>query len=157
MAKLKDLLSELSQENLTTSLAEEGAVFRMHLTDEEGVIGKNPGDDGRNKYFVVLGHDLQGNAIGFVLIDTTINPNLPQCRKDAHYKIDSATYSFLEGEDRYVDCSDFKIISKERFSILFDKHTAKGKIICEDLENIKKLTVGYVNASPKTMKRFGLM
>ena len=55
MAKLQDLLSSASRENLTTSQAVEGAVFRMHLGDEEGVKGKNPNDEGRNKYFVVLG------------------------------------------------------------------------------------------------------
>ena len=53
----------------------------------KGVKGKNVGDVGRNKYFVVLGHDTEGNAIGFVLIDSHINPYLPNKRKDAHYKI----------------------------------------------------------------------
>lgn len=77
MANLKDLLSAASMESLTASQAVEGAVFRMHLGAEEGVKGKNPEDEGRNKYFVVLGHDAEGNAIGFVLIDTTINQNLP--------------------------------------------------------------------------------
>ena len=50
MAKLKDLLSTVSQETLVSSQAVEGMVFRMHLGDEEGVKGKNVGDVGRNKY-----------------------------------------------------------------------------------------------------------
>ena len=87
MANLKDILSSTSIENLTASQAVEGSVFRMHLGANEGVKGKNPGDDGRNKYFVVLGHDSEGNAIGFVLVDTYINPNLPKKRQQAHYKI----------------------------------------------------------------------
>ena len=47
MANLKDLLSAESMENLTSSQAVEGSVFRMHLGAEEGVKGKSPGDDGR--------------------------------------------------------------------------------------------------------------
>ena len=96
MANLKDILSSTSIENLTASQAVEGSVFRMHLGANEGVKGKNPGDDGRNKYFVVLGHDSEGNAIGFVLVDTYINPNLPKKRQQAHYKILAKDNAFLD-------------------------------------------------------------
>lgn len=156
MAKLQDLLSAVSQENLTSSQAVEGAVFRMHLGDKEGVKGKNVGDDGRNKYFVVMGHDSEGNAIGFVLVDSNINPNLPKKRQNAHYKILAKNNAFLNGTDRYVDCSDFKQISKKRFAELFGKDKAKGNIDPVDLQAIKKMTAEYEDASPKLLKRFGL-
>lgn len=156
MANLKDLLSAESMENLTSSQAVEGAVFRMHLGAEEGVKGKSPGDDGRNKYFVVLGHDSEGNAIGFVLVDSNINPNLPQKRQNAHYKIMAKDNAFLEGVDRYVDCSDFKVITKKRFSDLFGKEKSKGTIDAASLTAIKEMTSNYEDASPKMLKRFGL-
>lgn len=156
MAKLQDLLSAKSQENLASSQAVEGAVFCMHLGEDEGVKGKNAGDDGRNKYFVVLGHDSEGNAVGFVLVDSVINPNLPKKRQNAHYKILAKNNAFLNGTDRYVDCSDFKQISKKRFSELFGKDKAKGNINSADLKAIKKLTTEYEDASPKLLKRFGL-
>lgn len=156
MANLKDLLSAESMENLTSSQAVEGSVFRMHLGAEEGVKGKSPGDDGRNKYFVVLGHDSEGNAIGFVLVDSNINPNLPQKRQNAHYKIMAKDNSFLEGVDRYVDCSDFKVITKKRFSELFGKEKSKGTIDAASLTAIKEMTSNYEDASPKMLKRFGL-
>ena len=157
MVNLKELLSSESIENLTTSQAIEGAVFRMHLGEEEGIKGKNPGDEGRNKYFVVLGHDSEGNAIGFVLVDTVINPNLPQRRKNAHYKILARNNTFLNGVDRYVGCSDFKFISRKRFSELFGKEKAKGTINATDLVAVKKMTAEYEDASPKILKRFGLV
>ena len=157
MAKLQDLLSAVSLENLTSSQAEEGAVFRMHLGKNEGVKGKDVGDDGRNKYFVVLGHDSEENAIGLLLVDSVINPNLPKKRQNAHYKILAKNNAFLNGIDRYVDCSDFKQISKKRFSELFGQDKAKGKINSEDFEAIKKLTTGYEDVSPKILKRFGLI
>jgi hypothetical protein len=156
MANLKDLLSAESMENLTSSQAVEGSVFRMHLGVEEGVKGKSPGDDGRNKYFVVLGHDSEGNAIGFVLVDSNINPNLPQKRQNAHYKIMAKDNAFLEGVDRYVDCSDFKVITKKRFYALFGKETSKGTIDAASLTAIKEMTSNYEDASPKMLKRFGL-
>ena len=157
MVNLKELLSSESIENLTASQAVEGAVFRMHLGEDEGVKGKNPGDEGRNKYFVVLGHDSEGNAIGFVLVDTVINPNLPQRRKNAHYKILASNNTFLNGVDRFVDCSDFKLISRKRFSELFGKEKAKGTIAAKDLAAVKKMTAEYEDASPKILKRFGLV
>lgn len=143
MVNLKELLSSESIENLIVSQAIEGAVFRMHLGEDEGVKGKNPGDEGRNKYFVVLGHDSEGNAIGFVLVDTVVNPNLPQRRKDAHYKILARNNAFLNGVDRFVDCSDFKLISRKRFSELFGKEKAKGTINATDLAAVKKMTAEY--------------
>ena len=156
MVNLKDILSSTSIENLTASQAVEGSVFRMHLGANEGVKGKNPGDEGRNKYFVVLGHDSEGNAIGFVLVDTYINPNLPKKRQQAHYKILAKDNAFLDGVDRYVDCSDFKVISKKRFAELFGKENAKGTIDAASLTTIKNMTSSYEDASPKMLKRFGL-
>lgn len=156
MANFKDILSSASLENLTSSQAVEGSVFRMHLGAKEGVKGKNSGDDGRNKYFVVLGHDSEGNAIGFVLVDTNINPNLPIKRQKAHYKILAKDNAFLDGVDRYVDCSDFKVISKKRFAELFGKEKAKGTVDAASLTTIKEMTSNYEDASPKMLKRFGL-
>ncbi len=157
MANLKELLSSESLANLAVSQAVEGAVFRMHLGKDEGIKDKNPGDEGRNKYFVVLGYDSEGNAIGFVLIDTVINPHLPQKRQDAHYKILASNHTFLNGIDRFVDCSDFKLISRKRFAELFGKEKAKGTINTMDLAVIKKMTAEYEDASPKILKRFGLV
>lgn len=157
MTDLKDLLSGESLENLFTSQAVEGAVFRMFLGIEEAVKGKNYGDEGRNKYFIVLGYDSEGSAIGFVLIESAINQNLPKKRQEAHYKILAKDNLFLNGVDRYVDCSDFKIISKKRFAELFGKKKAKGIVDDVSLANIKKITTNYEDASPKILKRFGLI
>ena len=116
MGSIADRLSGKQKERLITSSLSEGEVFRMHLGDEENVKGKNSGDDGRNKYFIIIGHDSEGNAIGFVLIDTQINPYLPDKRKDMHYPLSAKKYTFLEGINRFVDCSDFKIISNKKFT-----------------------------------------
>lgn len=157
MVSFEDLLSEKSKEGIIAHTVKEGCVFRMNLSKEEGVIGKRKSDDTRNKYFVVIGRDTQGAAIGFVLIDTQINPNLPECRKLLHYTLSANKYSFLNGRSRFVDCSDFKTISHERFAFLFGSETIKGEIDAEDLELIKGAIASYENVSAKILRRFGLL
>ena len=76
---------------------------------------------------------------------------------NAHYKILARNNTFLNGVDRFVDCSDFKLISKKRFSELFGKEKAKGTINATDLAAVKKMTSEYEDASPKILKRFGLV
>lgn len=112
-------------------------------------MAKNKGDDGRKKYFIVIGKDQEGNAIGFVLINSEVNPHLPACRKELHYLLKATDYDFLEGEDRFVDCSDFKKISKERFADLFSAEKQKGKINQQDVKKIKDLICSYENVLMK--------
>lgn len=74
-----------------------------------------------------------------------------------HYLLKATDYDFLEEQDRYVDCSDFKKISKERFSELFSGDKMKGKINKNDLTEIRKAICSYENISMKLLKRFGLI
>lgn len=90
-------------------------------------------------------------------INSEVNPHLPACRKVLHYLLKATDYEFLEGEDRFVDCSDFKKISKERFADLFSAEKQKGKINQQDVKKIKDLICSYENVSMKMLRRFGLM
>lgn len=158
MVNISDLLGNADQlQQLLLDAVEEGEVYRLKLSKEEGVIPKSAGDETRKKYFVVVGKDEQGNAIGFVLINSEINKYLPESRRKLHYLLKASDYAFLEDEDRYVDCSDFKMISKERFSVLFSGDKMKGKIHEDDLVEIKKFICSYENVSRKTLRRFGLI
>lgn len=102
-------------------------------------------------------HDLDGNAIGVVIIDTEINPNLPPRRQQMHYQLSAKKYAFLKEKDRFVDCSDLKTITGKRFKELFGNGKAKGTIMQDDLELIKGAVISYEDASPKALKRFGLI
>ena len=158
MVNFKELLANNNQlQNLLLDTVEEGEVYRLCLTKEEGIIPKNKGDEGRKKFFVVVGKDQEGNAIGFVLINTEINKHLPECRRKLHYLLKASEYEFLGEQDRFVDCSDFKRISKERFTELFSTDKMKGKINKNDLVEIKKAICSYENVSMKLLKRFGLI
>lgn len=77
---LADSLSKTNISELIGSVVEEGDVYRMCLDGREGIVGKN-GAGSRNKFFVLIGKDSEGNAFGFFLINTNINPSLPEVRK----------------------------------------------------------------------------
>lgn len=148
MVNFKELLGNDNQlQNLLLDTVEEGEVYRLCLTKEEGIIPKNKGDEGRKKFFVVVGKDQEGNAIGFVLINSEINKHLPESRRKLHYLLKASEYEFLGDQDRFVDCSDFKRISKERFAELFSMDKMKGKINKNDLVEIKKAICSYENVS----------
>ncbi len=74
-----------------------------------------------------------------------------------HYKLSLNKYAFLKEKDRFVDCSDLKTITGKRFKELFGNDKAKGVILQDDLELIKGAVISYEDASPKALKRFGLI
>lgn len=156
MTTIGDLLTVAQKGNLIEKSLEIGDVYRMKLTKEEGVIPKGPEDDSRNKYFIIIGKDNKGNVIGFVLINSSINPDLPQIIKDLHYPIKSTKYSFLK-KNSFVNCAELKTIEKEKFSSLFDSSKSKGVIEQDDIDCI----IGALQSSPlikpKQLKRFGLL
>ena len=70
-----DMLSKAKIAELIGSVVEEGDVYRMRLDDREGVVGKD-GANSRNKYFVLIGNDSEGNAFGFFLIKREVFSSL---------------------------------------------------------------------------------
>ncbi|MGO5199117.1 hypothetical protein ACTQ1R_03190 [Prevotellaceae bacterium LCP21S3_C11] len=93
MVNFKELLGNNNQlQNLLLDTVEEGEVYRLCLTKEEGIIPKNKGDEGRKKFFVVVGKDQEGNAIGFVLINSEINKHLPESRRKLHYLLKASEF-----------------------------------------------------------------
>lgn len=53
-----------------------GDVFRITMNKANGITPK-PGDNSRDKFFVVLGFDENGNVYGGVIFNSYININLP--------------------------------------------------------------------------------
>lgn len=156
MASLKDLLSATQKGDLVQSSIQIGDVYRMKLTTDEGISPKNEGDENRNKYFVVIGKDVDGNAIGFVVINSEINTKTPAKLRPYEYLISANQYDFLEGKDRYVHCSELKEIKKEKFANLFDITKNKGTIDDKDLKNIINLLRRSPKVTPKQLKRFDI-
>lgn len=136
---------------LITSIIEVGDVYRVKMNPKDGVTPKE-GDDSRNKFFVVLGFDEQGNIYGGVIINSAINKNVSQSVKDYHMPISCKKYTFLV-HDSFVNCSNLK--TKPLSEIV---HSQKiGKIDDDDVELIKETIKSSPNEKKAKLKQFGLL
>ncbi|MDR2449838.1 MAG: hypothetical protein LBD52_07765 [Prevotellaceae bacterium] len=111
--------------------------------DETDGITPKPGNDSRNKYFIVLGFDTDGNVYGGVIFNSHINQNLAQNIKDYHMPVEHTKYSFLTHKC-FVDCSRLKTAKPDK--IMVGQYL--GDINEEDLTLIKET----VKSSPRETK-----
>lgn len=152
-ATLGDLLGDEEKSGIISESISIGDVYRMELTGKEGVKGKKPGDESRNKFFIVLGIE-KGIAVGVILINTKINEGLIQSLKDLHYPLKASDYPFLT-QDRFACCGELKSIDLSNFVKLFK--SPKGKMKPSDIEYIKEAVISSPKTTPKELKRFGLI
>lgn len=143
MTSIGDLLGaqadRLCRDNINV-----GDVHFLNLDRRNGITPKN-GAGSRDKFFVVLGFDGEGNVIGGVVINSNINYNLPSVITDYYLPIKAARFPFLK-YDSFVNCS--KIIVAKRSK--FNKDTYRGTI--SDAETIE-LIVNTVRESPTVSKK----
>ena len=59
-----------------------GSVFRMRFFPQDGIVPKDASDTWRDKYFVILGKNDEGDFVALSLINTEINEHLKQ-REDS--------------------------------------------------------------------------
>ena len=128
-----------------------GDVYKIELSKADGIIPKN-GYDTRDKFFVVLGFDEQGNVYGGILFNSKINQNLPTLIKDYHMPISAKDYPFLS-HDSFLNCTKiFSVTSTHLW-----KGEKLGTINTDDFELIRCTVCDYPNAIPLELKRFGLI
>lgn len=128
-----------------------GDVYKIELSKADGIIPKN-GYDTRDKFFVVLGFDEQGNVYGGILFNSKINQNLPTLIKDYHMPISAKVYPFLSHES-FLNCT--KIFSVTSTHLM--KGEKLGTINTTDFELICNTVCSYPDANPHKLKRFGLI
>lgn len=150
MTKLFDLLDDNSLKDIAQNTIKIGDVFRIKMNRKNGIIPKQ-GDDSRNKFFIVLGFDSEGNIYGGVIINSSINQRVPQAVKDWQMPIRCSKYTFLE-YDSFVDCSKLKCASIEKFNTW--KYL--GSIELEDVELIIGAIKESPNETPEHLAMFGL-
>lgn len=150
MTKLFDLLDDNSLKDIAQNTIKIGDVFRIKMNRKNGIIPKQ-GDDSRNKFFIVLGFDSEGNIYGGVIINSSINQRVPQAVKDWQMPIRCSKYTFLE-YDSFVDCSKLKCASIEKFNTW--KYL--GSIELEDVELIIGTIKESPNETPEHLAMFGL-
>lgn len=150
MTKLFDILDEHSTRAIAKDSIKVGNVYRIKMDERNGIKPK-AGDSSRNKFFIVLGFDSEGNAYGGVIINSNINQNIPQSMKDWHMPIKCSKYSFLE-HDSFVDCSKLKTVSIEKFG----KWQFLGVFSLDDVKLITATVKDSPNETKEHLAMFGL-
>ena len=150
MTTLFEMLNNDSIKAIAKNTVKVGDVYRIKMDERNGIKLK-AGDKSRNKYFIVLGFDSEGNAYGGVIINSEINPNIPQSMKNCHLHIECSKYSFLD-HDSYVDCSKLKIANIEKFG----KWQYLGFFSLEDVQLITTTIQGSPNETKEHLAMFGL-
>lgn len=144
---LGDVGDKLAQDNVKV-----GNVYLISLDQQNGITPKN-GDLTRDKFFIVLGFDQEGNVIGGLVINSNINYNLPSSVTDYHLPLKVEQCPFLKHHS-FVNCSKIIVANKTKFT----KQPFRGEITDPEL---MELIVNTVKDSPtvntKQLKRFGLI
>lgn len=130
MTNFGDLLGDLADE-LTQNSINIGDVHLLNLDQNNGITPKN-GNTTRNKFFIVLGFDNEGNVIGGLVINSKINYKLPPSVTDYQLPVSVEQFPFLE-HNSFINCS--KIIVAKRSK--FNKTTYRGEI--SDTEMMESL------------------
>lgn len=138
MTKISDLLDGGTIKDIAQITVKVGDVFRIKMDMTNGIVPKK-GDDSRNKYFIVLGFDSEGNAYGGVIINSRINECVPQAIRDLHMPIKCSVYPFLE-HDSFVDCSKLKTANAAKFCL--------WKYLGAIEQDMVELIIGTIRESP---------
>ena len=128
-----------------------GDVFCVTMNKANGVVPK-PGDTSRDKFFVVLGFDNDGNVYGGVIFNSFINMNLPPNVRAMQHLIKGESYDFLS-YDSYIDCSSIKIVKKNKLLKSTNLGTLEKKditLVCDKIKSNSRI-------NKAELKRFGLI
>lgn len=138
---------KLAQDNIKV-----GDVHMLPLNENNGITPKG-GAPTRNKFFIVLGFDKDGNVIGGLVINSRINLNLPSTVTDYQLPITTLQCPFLS-HNSFVNCSMLIRAPKTKFS----RNTYRGEI---SDSNLMKQIIETVKESPATtprmLKDFGII
>ncbi len=142
MTNIGDLLGEkanlLARNNISV-----GDVHFVTLDETNGITPKE--GTTRNKFFIVLGFDSEGNVIGGLVINSNVNYNLPHTVTDYQLPVTVEQCPFLQ-HNSFVNCSRLIIANREKFS----RNTYRGTVDDEELMNI---IIGTVKESPTINKK----
>lgn len=143
----KEILSKLARLSI-----EVGNIYRIRMDESNGITPKNQGDTYRDKYFVVLGFDSEGNIYGGIVINSQINRHLPPPLASLQIPILRIHYSFLD-HDSYLDCASLKTVSPEKFQ----QWKYLGKLRDIDQTIVFDSVKNSPSISKADLKRFGIL
>lgn len=143
MTRIADLIGDQADELARFSLSV-GDIHLLPLGKEEHITAKD-GMDHRNKFLVILGFDESGNAIGGVVVNSKVNPNLPSTVTDYLMPVTPAQLPFLS-HNSFINCSHLIVVKKEKFN----RGTFRYHVEDSDLMN---MIVGALSECPLVSKQ----
>lgn len=151
MTNFGDLLGDIA-DKLTRDSINIGDVHLLNLDQNNGITPKN-GDATRNKFFIVLGFDNEGNVIGGLVINSKINYHLPPSVTDYQLPVTVEQFPFLE-HNSFINCSRIIVAKRSKFN----KTTYRGEITDTEM---MELIINTVKESPTVnkmqLKEFGII
>lgn len=142
MTNIGDLIGEKA-DFLARNTINVGDVHFVTLDETNGITPKE--GTTRNKFFIVLGFDSEGNVIGGLVINSNVNYNLPHTVTDYQLPVTVEQCPFLQ-HNSFVNCSRLIIANREKFS----RNTYRGTVDDKELMNI---IIGTVKESPTINKK----
>lgn len=152
MPPLCDQLSQLSLNIASDLIIRPGGIFRLRFYIRDGITPKFPGEEFRDKFFVVLGIDDDKNLIGFLFVNTNDHKDYGPAYNDLQKKILKSDYSFLD-HDSYIDCSELQKMKIERFSDALSRGTC-DVLTQNDLDIVRALLTE--NHSVKELRKYNI-
>lgn len=128
-----------------------GDVFRITMNKANGITPK-PVDNSRDKFFVVLGFDENGNVYGGVIFNSYININLPPFIQAMQHLVKGGDYEFLS-HDSYIDCSSIKTVKKAKLL----KSNSLGRLRMDDVSKVCEKIRSNTRISKIELRKFGLL
>lgn len=151
MTKIGDLIGDFADKFAQDNI-KKGDVHMLVLDKNNGITPKD-GKETRNKFFVVLGFDKDGNVIGGLVINSNINYKLPSIITDYQLPISVKQCPFLE-HNSFVNCSRLITANRDKFGI----NTYRGEITDSELmEQIVNTVRESPTANKKMLRDFGIM
>lgn len=143
MTTIADLIGDKADELARFTLSV-GDIHRLPLGKEEQITAKD-GKDYRDKFLIILGFDVSGNAIGGVVVNSNINPKLPATITDYLMPISTSQLPFLS-HNSFVNCSHLIVVKKEKFN-----HTTFRFHVNDD--ELMQMIVGTLSECPLVSKQ----
>lgn len=151
MTNIGDLLGDVA-DKLAQDSINIGDVHLLVLDKSNGITPKD-GKETRDKFFIVLGFDKDGNVIGGLVINSNINSNLPSVITDYLLPITVEQCPFLKHKS-FINCSQLKTANRNKFN----KTTYRGEIKDEDLmSQIIKTVKESPTSNKKMLENFGII
>lgn len=137
MTNIGDVIGELG-DRLTQDNIKVGDVYMLTLNENDGITPKN-GENTRNKFFVVLGFDENGDVIGGLVINSKINRNLPDIITYYYFPVTTRQCPFLS-HDSFVNCTNLIRAKREKFNRTAYRGTIdnKSELMSQIIETVKE-------------------